>query len=120
LKSELRLRPIYHQVEKRAEARISVAFLPYALSVALTQRLAALASGLTPRAALEKLATLQMLDVGLPTSDCHWLIMPRYTQPEPDQSLMPHQLRLTLSSQPPPCIKPPQEAARTTPPGSKI
>ena len=84
LKSELGLRPIYHQVEKRVEAHIFVAFLAYALSVTLKQRLAALAPGLTPRAVLEKLATLQMLDVCLPTTDGRWLIMPRYTQPEPD------------------------------------
>jgi hypothetical protein len=28
---------------------------------------------------LEKLATLQMLDVGLPTTDGRWLIMPRFS-----------------------------------------
>jgi hypothetical protein len=120
LKSELGLRPIYHQVEKRVEAHIFVAFLAYALSVTLKQRLAALAPGLTPRAVLEKLATLQMLDVCLPTTDGRWLIMPRYTQPEPDQSLMLHQLNLTLPSQPPPRIKTPQEAAQTPPPRLKM
>ena len=120
LKSELGLRPIYHQVEKRVEAHIFVAFLAYALSVTLKQRLAALAPGLTPRAVLEKLATLQMLDVCLPTTDGRWLIMPRYTQPEPDQSLMLHQLNLTLPSQPPPRIKAPQEAAQTPPPRLKM
>ncbi len=120
LKSELGLRPIYHQVEKRVEAHIFVAFLAYALSVTLKQRLAALAPGLTPRAVLEKLATLQMLDVCLPTTDGRWLIMPRYTQPEPDQSLLLHQLNLSLPSQPPPRIKAPQEAAQTPPPRLKM
>ena len=120
LKSELGLRPIYHQVEKRVEAHIFLAFLAYALSVTLKQRLAALAPGLTPRAVLEKLATLQMLDVCLPTTDGRWLIMPRYTQPEPDQSLMLHQLNLTLPSQPPPRIKAPQDAAQTPPPRLKM
>ncbi len=120
LKSELGLRPIYHQVEKRVEAHIFVAFLAYALSVTLKQRLAALAPGLTPRAVLEKLATLQMLDVCLPTTDGRWLIMPRYTQPEPDQLLLLHQLNLSLPSQPPPRIKAPQEAAQTPPPRLKM
>ncbi len=106
LKSELGLRPIYHQVEKRVEAHIFVAFLAYALSVTLKQRLTACAPGLTPRAVLEKLATIQMLDVCLPTTDGRWLIMPRYTQPEPEQMLLLHQLRLALPSQPPPRIKP--------------
>ncbi len=111
LKSELGLRPIYHQVEKRVEAHIFVAFLAYALSVTLKQRLATFAPGLTPRAVLEKLATIQMLDVCLPTTDGRWLIMPRYTQPEPEQMLLLHQLHLSLPSQPPPRIK----AAETAP-----
>lgn len=63
LKSELGLRPIYHQVEKRVEAGTFVAFQAYAISVTLKRRLMSLAPGLTPRAALEKLATIQMLDV---------------------------------------------------------
>jgi transposase len=106
LKSELGLRPIYHQVEKRVEAHIFVAFLAYALSVTLRQRLAPCAPGLTPRAVLEKLATIQMLDVCLPTTDGRRLSMPRSTQPEPEQLLLLHQLHLALPSQPPPRIKP--------------
>jgi hypothetical protein len=116
LKSELGLRPLYHQLEKRVEAHIFVAFLAYALSVTLKQRLTALAPGLTPRAVLEKLATIQMLDVCLPTTDGRWLIMPRYTQPEPDQGLMLHQLNLSLPSQPPPRIKGQEEAAQAVQP----
>lgn len=42
-----------------------------------------LASGLTPRAVLEKLCAMQMVDVHLPTTDGHHLILPRYTQPPP-------------------------------------
>jgi hypothetical protein len=120
LKSELGLRPIYHQMENRVEAHIFVAFLAYALSVTLKQRLVALAPGLTPRAVLEKLATLQMLDVCLPTTDGRWLIMPRYTQPEPDQSLMLHQLKTALPAQLPPRIKAPQEAAQPLPPRRRM
>jgi hypothetical protein len=120
LKSELGLRPIYHQLENRVEAHILVAFLAYALSVTLRQRLQALAPGLTPRAVLEKLATIQMLDVCLPTTDGRWLIMPRYTQPEPDQALMLHQLNLSLPSQPPPRIKAQEEQAQTAQPKLKM
>jgi hypothetical protein len=119
-KSELGLRPIYHQLENRVEAHILVAFLAYALSVTLKQRLQALAPGLTPRAVLEKLATIQMLDVCLPTTDGRWLIMPRYTQPEPDQALTLHQLNLSLPSQPPPRIKAPEEPAQTVQPRLKL
>lgn len=105
MKSELGLRPIYHQVQQRVEAHILVAFLAYCLTVTLRQRLQALAPGLTPKAVLEKLAAIQMLDVCFPTTDGRWLIMPRYTQPSPEQQVLLHTLKLNLPSQPPPRIK---------------
>ena len=64
----------------------------------------ALALGLTPRAALEKFATLQMVDVHLPTTDGRTLILSRYTEPEKDLQLLLQQLRLRLPEQPPPRI----------------
>ena len=105
MKSELGLRPIYHQVEQRVEAHILVAFLAYCLTVTLRQRLQALAPGLTPKAVLEKLAAIQMLNVCFPTTDGRWLIMPRYTQPTPEQQILLHTLKLDLPAQPPPRIK---------------
>jgi len=105
MKSELGLRPIYHQVEQRVEAHILVAFLAYCLTVTLRQRLQALAPGLTPKAVLEKLAAIQMLNVRFPTTDGRWLIMPRYTQPTPEQQILLHTLKLDLPAQPPPRIK---------------
>lgn len=105
LKSELGLRPIYHQLEHRVEAHILVAFLAYCLLVTLKHRLQALAPGLTPKAVLEKLATIQMLDVCFPTTDGRRLVMPRYTQPEPDQQVLLHRLKLSLPPQPPPRLQ---------------
>ena len=75
LKSELGIRPIYHQLEHRVEAHILVAFLAYCLTVTLKHRLQAHASGLTPRAMLEKLAAIQALDVWLPTTDGRHLVI---------------------------------------------
>ena len=69
------------------------------------QRLRALAPGLTPRAALEKLVPMQMVDVRVPTTDGRVLILPRYTQPDADQKLLLSQLQLTLLEQPPPRIQ---------------
>ena len=60
LKSDLNLRPIYHQIEKRVEAHILVAFLGYCLAATLRMKLSASAPGLTPRAALESLAAIQI------------------------------------------------------------
>jgi Transposase len=50
LKSELGIRPIYHQLEHRADAHILIAFLAYCLQVTLKQRLLLHAPGLTPTA----------------------------------------------------------------------
>jgi transposase len=105
MKSELGIRPLYHQLGHRVEAHILVAFLAYCLLVTLKNRLQVLAPGLTPKAVLEKLATIQMLDVWLPTTDGRWLVMPRFTQAEPDQAILLHKLKLELPQQPPPRIK---------------
>jgi transposase len=102
LKSDLGIRPIHHQLEHRVEAHILVAFLAYCLTATLRRRLQEHAPGLTPRAVLEKLASIQALDVWLPTTDGRCLVMPRYTEPDADVALLLHQLRLELPQQPPP------------------
>jgi hypothetical protein len=100
LKSELGIRPIYHQLEHRVEAHILVAFLAYCLTVTLKHRLQAHAPGLTARAVLEKLASIQTLDVWLPTTDGRYLVMPRYTEPDADLALLLHQFKIKLPKQP--------------------
>ena len=104
LKDDLQLRPIYHQLESRIEAHIFVAFLAYCLHVTLRARLRPMATGLTPRAVLDKLAGIQMLDVHFPTTDGRTLIMSRCTEPNVDQKLLLQRLGLTLPPQPPPRI----------------
>jgi hypothetical protein len=115
LKSDLGIRPIYHQLEHRVEAHIMVAFLAYCLIVTLKHRLQADAPGLTPRAVLENLATIQMLDVSFPTTDGRRLVMPRYTEPDPEQALVLHHLKLVLPPQPPPRISVGSVAAASSP-----
>jgi hypothetical protein len=105
LKSDLAIHPIYHQTDERIEAHIFVAFMAYCLQVTLKHRLKALAPGLTPRAALEKLAPMQMVDVRIPTTNGRVLVLPRYTQPDTDQKLLLTQLKLRLPDQPPPSIQ---------------
>lgn len=105
LKSELGVRPIYHQLEHRADAHVLIAFLAYCLQVTLKNRLLIHASGLTPAAVLEKLATIQMVEVWIPMLDGRWLVLPRHTQPEPDVRALLDQIRISLPSQPPPRIK---------------
>ena len=104
LKDDLQLRPIYHQLIDRIEAHIFVAFLAYCLHVTLRARLRPLASGLTPRAVLDKFAAIQMLDVYFPTTDGRTLILSRYTELNADQKLLVKQLNLDLPVQPRPRI----------------
>ena len=104
LKHDLAIRPIYHQTDKRIEAHIFIAFIAYCLLVTLKQRTRSCAPGLTPRAVLEKFATMQMVDVHLPTTDGRQLVLPRYTQPDSDHQLLFQQLKLNLPAQPPPRI----------------
>lgn len=111
LKDDLALRPIYHQLEHRIEAHIFISFLAYCLHVTLRRRLRDLAPGLTPRSVLEKFATIQMLDVHLPTTDQRTVILSRYTHPETDVQLLLQELKLQLPAQPPPKI------VRATTPG---
>jgi hypothetical protein len=110
LKDDLQLRPIYHQLEHRIEAHIFVAFLAYCLHVTLRAKLKPLAPGLTPRAVLDKLAAIQMLDVHFPTTDGRTLILSRYTELNADQKLLVKQLKLDLPAQPPPRITEGQSA----------
>jgi len=113
LKGDLSLRPIYHQLEHRIEAHIFLCFLAYCLHVTLHRRLRDLAPGLTPRAVLEKFATLQMLDVHLPTTDQRTVVLSRYTQPEADVKLLLQRLKLELPPQPPPKIMNPKPPIQT-------
>ena len=104
LKGDLQLRPIYHQRPDRIEAHLFVAFLAYCLSITLRQRLKALAGGLMPRVVFEKLTSLQLLDVRVPTTDGRELLLVRSTEPDRDLALLLARLNLTLPPQPPPRI----------------
>lgn len=105
LKCDLGLRPIFHRKAGRIEAHLFVAFLAYCLSITLRQQLRSVASGLMPRTVLEKMATVQMLDVSVPTTDGRELLLVRRTEPSADVALLLDQLKLTLPAQPPPKIR---------------
>jgi transposase len=113
LKDDLQLRPIFHQLEHRIEAHIFVAFMAYCLHVTLRARLRPLASGLTPRAVLDKFADIKMLDVHFPTTDGRTLILTRHTEPNADHKILFQQLKLQLPPQPPPRITAPHKLSAT-------
>ena len=100
LKSELSIRPLFHQKEPRVKAHVMVAFLGYALWVTLKHRLAV--EPLvppneadnskrfdSPMTALSVLSTLQSADIVLPTTAGHEIRLRRITEPtaEPRQLL---------------------------------
>ena len=105
LKSDLAIRPIYHQTGRRVEAHIFVAFIAYCLVVTLRKMIEPYTPGLTPKAVLEKLSEIKMIDVWLPTTDGRWLVMPRHTEPEEEQKILLKLLRLALPVQPLPRIQ---------------
>jgi len=110
LKSELSIRPLFHQKEPRVKAHVMVAFLGYALWVTLKhllKRRPAIipqpsASGvdnaqpLSPMKALALLSTLQSADIVLPTTDGREIRLRRVTEPTAEQKSLLHQLGLSL------------------------
>ena len=65
-----------------------------------------------PCAVFEKLATIQLLDVCIPTTDGRELLLVRRTEPTVAVQLLLHQLDLTLPPQPPPKITAPLKPAQ--------
>jgi len=103
LKSELSIRPLFHQLEPRVKAHVMVAFLGYALWVTLKHRLRAkppLApcdkAFYSPRQALSLLSTLQSADIVLPTTDGHEIRLRRITEPTPEQKRLLERLGISL------------------------
>jgi transposase len=96
LKSELSVRPLFHQLERRVKAHILVAFLGYALWVTLKHLLLARRSAFTPMKALAALSTLQSADIILPTTAGCVIRLRRITSPTPGQQDLLEQLGITL------------------------
>lgn len=105
IKSEIRVRPIWHRLGSRVEAHIMVAFLGYAMHVCLKKLAAAKAPSLTPWQVLQHLRKIAMVDVEFQTRDGRTLTLPRITVPEQEQAALLLQLGWTLPQQPPPRIR---------------
>jgi hypothetical protein len=71
------------------------------------QQLRDLAPGLMPRVVFEKLATQQMLDVVVPTTNGRELLLVHRTEPNRDVALLLDRLGFALRAQPPPKIRTP-------------
>jgi hypothetical protein len=106
LKSELSVRPLFHQLEHRVKAHVLVAFLGYALWVTLKHWLAARPDSsneaapspvvYSPMMALSMLSTLQSADIVLPTTDGHEIRLRRITEPTTEQHQLLDRLGISL------------------------
>src|ERR1700691_528085 len=110
LKSELSVRPLFHQLEPRVKAHVMVAFLGYALWVTLKHVLKRRptvvptpsssgvdnAQPMSPMRAIALLSTLQSADIVLPTTDGREIRLRRITEPTSEQKSLLRQLGLSL------------------------
>ena len=95
-KSDLGLRPIWHQKEERVLAHILVYFLAYVLWKALAQRCRRAGLGHEPRRVFEELGKIQLVDVVLPTRSGTEIRRRCVTQPTEHQAILLAHLGLNL------------------------
>jgi transposase len=95
-KSDLRLRPIWHQKEERVLAHILVCFLAYVLWKTLSQRCQRAGLGHEPRRIFEELGKIQLVDVVLPTRQGTEIRRRCVTQPTDHQAILLTRLQFRL------------------------
>ena len=96
LKSELAIRPLFHQLEKRVKAHVLVAFLGYALLVTLKHLLKRAGSENSPAKVLKRLSELYSVDIVLPTIEGREIFLRRINKLDEEQQKILHQLQLQL------------------------
>jgi transposase len=99
-KSDLGLRPIWHQKEERVLAHILVCFLAYVLWKTLGQRCQRAGLGHEPRRVFEELGKIQLVDVVLPTRHGSDIRRRCVTQPSEHQAILLAHLKLNLPTLP--------------------
>ncbi len=97
-KSDLSIRPIWHQREERVQAHILVCFLAYVVWKTLSQMCQAAGLGGEPRKVFDEIAQIQMVDVVLPTKSGVNIRRRCVAQPTKHQAILLQRLGLTLPS----------------------
>jgi transposase len=95
-KSELEIRPIWHQLEERAQAHILFSFLAYAMWKTLEQWMARSGLGHGPRTILEEFTRIKVTDVILPTSTGRRLRLRCVSHPDEGQRILLSRLGIEL------------------------
>ncbi len=95
-KSELEIRPIWHQTADRTRAHIFVCFIAYVMWKTLEQWSQRAGLGKSPRKLLEEFQQIRSTDVILPTTDGRELRLRCVTQPEPPLQILLQRLGLNI------------------------
>jgi len=95
-KSDLGLRPVWHQKEERVQAHILVCFLAFALWKTLDMKCRQAGIGESARKLLEEIATVQMVDVVATTKSRVEVRKRCVSVPEPALAVLLHKLKLQL------------------------
>ena len=96
IKSDLNLRPVYHQVQRRVHAHILVAFVAYAMWKTLQKWMENSGLGRGVRTVLAEMARLKCNEVILPTSDGRELQLRCITKPDEGQRIILKRLKLEI------------------------
>jgi hypothetical protein len=97
-KTDLQLRPIWHQKQERVEAHILVCFLAYVLWKTLAQLCQRGGLGNEPRKVFEELAEITLVDVVLPTRTGVTIRKRCVGRPTVHQAILLQHLGLSLPS----------------------
>jgi transposase len=95
-KSDLKIRPIWHQKEERVKAHILVCFLAYVLWKMLGQMCKRAGLGNEPRKVFDEIAQIKVVDVILTTKDGTTITKRCISQPSKAQSVLLQKLNLHL------------------------
>ena len=95
-KTDLRIRPIWHQTQDRVQAHILVCFLAYVLWKTLAELCRKAGLGDEPRKVLDELGRVQLVDVVLPTRKGIDLRKRCIARPTKHQAILLDALRLRL------------------------
>jgi len=95
-KSELCVRPIWHQLDRRVEAHILFSYLAYALWKTLQAWMARAGLGHGVRTVIEEFARIKAVEVILPTSTGRELRLWCVSEPDADQRVLLDRLGIVL------------------------
>jgi len=97
-KSDLKIRPIWHQKEERVQAHILVCFLAYVLWKTMEQLCRTAGLGDEPRRLFDELSKISVVDVVLPTRNGIEIRKRCVTRPTEHQAILLQRLGLKLPS----------------------